>query len=110
MHVLTKFVLLTLVLVTGWSFGQQPATDKAKTEKPGKASDRSLDELLKTGIDTHPDVQVAEAKVREAEAELRRTRANLAQQLIVRHSEVEAARKQWREHPEQCKTTAEVLA
>jgi hypothetical protein len=92
MRTLTRFVLLALVLVTGWSFGQQPGADKAKTEKPTKASDRPLDEVLKTVTETHPDVQVAEAKLREAEAELRRTRAALAQQVIVRHAAVDAAR------------------
>jgi outer membrane protein TolC len=91
MRALTKYVLLAVVAVTAWSFGQPPA-DKAKPEKPEGQANRSLEELLSSSLRNHPDVQVAEAKLREAEAELRRTRLTLAQKLIERHSAVEAQR------------------
>src|SRR5688572_25663246 len=84
----TKYVLLGVVLVTGWSFGQPPA-EKPKAEKAEGSSSR-LEELLATALRHSPDVQVAEAKVREAEAELRRTRLTLLQKVIEAHLAVEA--------------------
>src|SRR5215475_10245330 len=92
MCVLTKSALLALVLVTGWSFGRQPAADKAKSENPGGATP-TLEDLLNTALRNNPDVQVAEAKVREAEAELRRTRLNLAARLSAEHAKEFAARR-----------------
>ena len=91
MRALTKAVLLALVLVTGWSFGQQPAPDKAKAEKEGQGN-RSLEELLATALQQSPDIQIAEAKMREAQAELRRTRLALLQKVIAAHAAVESSR------------------
>src|ERR671933_587452 len=86
----TKYVAVALVLVTGWSFGRQP-TEKAKPEgKPEGGSQHSLDDLLAKALRHSPDVQVAEAKVREAEAELRRTRLTLLQKVIEAHAAVES--------------------
>lgn len=85
MRALTKWVLLLVLAAAGWSFGQPPA-DR------GDAGKRSLDELLATALRHSPDVQVAQAKVREAEAELRRTRLTLLQKVIETNSAVEAQR------------------
>jgi hypothetical protein len=91
MRALTKLVLLTLVVVTGWSFGQPPA-DKPKADKPDTAPvSRSLEEALTKALQHSPEVQVAEAKVREAEAELRRTRLALVQKVIEAHAAIESS-------------------
>src|SRR5437867_388435 len=87
MRVLTKFALLALVLVTSWSFGRQPAQDQVKQGK-SEAAAATLEELLNTALENNPDVQVAEAKLHEVEAELRRTRLNLASQVIALHAKV----------------------
>lgn len=89
MRALTSWVVVTVVVITGWSFGQQP-TDKPPADKgEGK---RSLEELLAAALRHSPDVQVAEAKVREAEAELRRTRLTLLQKIIEAHGAVDVNR------------------
>lgn len=81
MRALTKWVLLLLVGVTGWAFGQH-------ADKPdGK---QSLEELLATALRNSPDVQVADAKVRGAQAELRRTRMTVLQRVIEGRAAVEA--------------------
>ncbi|HEX4592414.1 MAG TPA: hypothetical protein VH120_20960 [Gemmataceae bacterium] len=85
----TKWVVLTLAVVTGFSFGQssdKPPADKAESTK------RSLDELINAALRHSPDVQVADAKVREAQAQLRRERLALVQKVIDANSSVEAAR------------------
>jgi hypothetical protein len=89
MRASTSGVLL-VVVVTGWSFGQQPP-DKPPAEK-GDAGKRPLEEMLASALRHSPDVQVAEAKVREAEAELRRTRLTLLQKIIEAHGTVEVQR------------------
>jgi hypothetical protein len=81
MRALTKWILLMVVAVTGWSFAQQP--DKPDTKL-------SLDELLATALRNSPDVQVADAKVRGAQAELRRTRLTVLQKVIESRAAIEA--------------------
>src|SRR5882724_8397257 len=92
MRVLTKLATVAIISVAGWSYGQQPQNDKATVEKLASTAGRSLEEMLKDFVSSHPDVQVAEAKVKEAEAELRRTRVGLAQKLIERHAAVDSQR------------------
>jgi hypothetical protein len=89
MRALTSAVVMLAVVVTGWSFGQQPP-DKPAAEKG--ESKRSLEELLASALRHSPDVQVGEAKVREAEAELRRTRLTLLQRIIEAHGNVDVQR------------------
>ena len=90
-----SWVLLSVVFVTGRSFGQ-PATDKGVPTVPpadkGLAAKRTLDEQLAAALRHSPDIQVAEAKVREAQAELRRTRLTVLQRVIDTSATVEAAR------------------
>src|SRR4051794_23462509 len=89
MRALTSAVVMLAVVVTGWSFGQQPP-DKPPAEKG--ESKRSLEELLASALRHSPDVQVGEARVREAEAELRRTRLTLLQRIIEAHGNVDVQR------------------
>src|SRR5437868_14703292 len=91
MRVLTKLTLLSAVLLAGWSFGQPPAADKVKAEKPAPA-DRPVEELVKDVLSNHPDIQVAELKIRLAEAELRRTRLTLAHKVLELRAVVDSHR------------------
>jgi hypothetical protein len=52
----------------------------------------TLDELLAKALKDNPDVRVAEAKVREAEAELNRTRLQMLQKVAKLHQEIALAR------------------
>ena len=85
-----KLVLLSLVGVTGWSLGQAPP-EKPAADKPA-STNRPLEELIASALRHSPDLQVADAKVREAQAELRRSRLTLVQKVIDANSAVEAAR------------------
>lgn len=76
-------VALTIFALTGWSLAQTP--EKGETKK-------SLDEYLAAAMKNSPDLQVAEAKVREAQAELRRSRIALAQRVIEANNNVDAAK------------------
>jgi hypothetical protein len=69
------------------------STEKAKTPKTNPAAKQqpavpSLDELLDQALKNNPDVRVAEAKVREAEAELNRIRLQVSQKVISLHHDI----------------------
>jgi hypothetical protein len=85
-----RWVLLSLIFVTGWSFGQ-PATEKQAAEKVSSGK-QSLDDLLAAALRHSPDVQVADAKVRAAQAELRRVRLTLLQKVIEANAALDANR------------------
>ena len=53
--------------------------------KPGKAAEPTLEEMLNKALKDNPDIRVAEAKVREAEAELNRTRLQVTQKVLTFH-------------------------
>ncbi len=89
MRALTRWVVLSLIVVTGWSFGQQAAPEKPPSDKG--TPKRTLDEQLAAALRHSPDVQVADAKVREAQVELRRTRLTLIQRVIEANAAVETA-------------------
>jgi hypothetical protein len=103
MRMSTKWVLLFLIVVTGWSFGQPPppAVVKAKETdgKSGEAgkradvADKSLEALMAQALRNNPDVLAAESKVREAEAELRRTKLVLALKITEQQIAVENQRR-----------------
>jgi hypothetical protein len=81
-----RWVFLVLVLVTGWSLGQPPP------ERPPADKSRALEDLIAAALRHSPDLQVADTKVREAQAELRRTRLTTVQKVIDANSAVETAR------------------
>lgn len=83
MRALISSVALTTFALTGWSLAQTPGKGEAK---------KSLDEYLAAAMKNSPDLQVAEAKVREAQAELRRSRIALAQRVIEANNNVDAAK------------------
>jgi hypothetical protein len=90
MRVPISCVLFTAFALGGRAFPQPPAA------KPGAESTenvkRSLDELLAAALKHNPDVQVAQAKVQEAEAELRRVRLGLVQKIVEANTTLDASR------------------
>jgi hypothetical protein len=67
---------------------QQPAPEK-KAEAPPD----SLDNLIAQALRNNPDIHVAESRVREAEAELQRTRVATAQKVSTLHHSIVIAKK-----------------
>src|SRR5262249_19275307 len=53
--------------------------------KTGAAPETTLEEMLNKALKDNPDIRVAEAKVREAEAELNRTRLQVTQKVLAFH-------------------------
>jgi hypothetical protein len=102
--VLALIVLLTAAL---WLPAQPPAglpstgggegISKKDAPKDKKAAPKpaagSLEEMLDTALKNSPDIKAAEAKVREAEAELNRVRHQVFTKVISLRNEIDAARK-----------------
>jgi len=83
-----------ILLVGVVAFAQQPAGQPKDTkEKPADQAPQqsSLEDLLSEALRNNPDIRVAEAKVREAEAELQRTRIATAQKVASLHASIEIA-------------------
>jgi hypothetical protein len=74
----------------GMGFSGGMMSGPAKKEKDLKKM--TLDELLAKALKDNPDLRVAEAKVREAEAELNRTRVHLLQKVAKQFEEIAANR------------------
>jgi hypothetical protein len=53
--------------------------------KPGQSTEPTLEEMLAKALKDNPDIRVAEAKVREADAELNRTRLQVTQKVLAFH-------------------------
>lgn len=93
-----------LILLGGWCCMASPGFAQLQYVPPGKAGaspsgptkkneekPASLDQLIAEALKNNPDLRVAEAKVREAEAELYRTRIRVTTDLQGVHAEIEAA-------------------
>jgi hypothetical protein len=72
---------------------EKPKPAPQAAEKP-KGGTPSLEQLLQTALKHNPDIRVAEAKVREAEAELNRTRLQVSQRVTALYHDVEVKRRQ----------------
>src|SRR5262245_56966110 len=59
---------------------------------PGKAPDAGLEELLTAALRNNPDILIAEAKVREAELELRRCKMQLVNNIAAARNKMTEAR------------------
>jgi len=84
------------IVLTGASAFAQVDPDKKKeppAKKAEKAAAPSLDDLIAQALRSNPDIRVAEAKVREAEAELERTRLVTARKVAELHHSIDTARK-----------------
>ncbi len=89
-------ILAALFLNLGPAFGQQasntggsgggPAAGGGTAAKPKS----QLEDWLEKGLASHPDIKVAEAKLRTAAAELERARSLVTQQVLSLHHGIEA--------------------
>src|SRR5438132_13243758 len=78
--------VIAVVACGGLAFGQADST-KARTHpteasKPKQEKPTALDEMLAKALRDNPDIRVAEAKVREGEAELNRVRLQVMQKVV----------------------------
>jgi hypothetical protein len=95
--VLGAIVVIWLISIESSAAQQPPAPAQDKNADPGsgqktrevakpvKAAEPSLEEMLKKAMKDNPDIRVAEAKVREADAELNRTRLQVTQKVLAFH-------------------------
>src|ERR1700686_3062482 len=71
-------------------FYVQAQENRAKKEPAKQAT--ALDQLIAEALKNNPDIAVADAKVREVEAEARRVRMKVAGDISLLHAEIEAAK------------------
>jgi len=91
MHAIKLLVITIVLAAVGALWGQQPAAQKPPgggDEKVAPAKD-SVEQLLVEALKNSPEIQLAEAKLREAEAALRQTRLSIMQKVIEQQSAVE---------------------
>jgi hypothetical protein len=84
-----------VILITRSADAQETTAPEQKPKQPAKelaGAATSLDEMLTKALKDNPDIRVAEAKVREAEAELNRTRLQVTQKVIAFHRKWESQR------------------
>src|SRR5437016_6331892 len=79
-----------------------PGDTATADPKPSQPKTQSLEEVLARALKDNPDIRVAVTKVREAEAELHRTRLQVVQKVVVlrqnldtQKAGLEAAREKW---------------
>src|SRR6266478_4733040 len=98
---MVKTVLgLGVLLLLGLALAEPPPSggDKPKPANPVAVGDKAtlggpvLTELLDRALKDNPDVRVAEAKLREAEAELNRARLLVMQKVVALQRAVEDAK------------------
>jgi hypothetical protein len=91
MQAIKLLVIAIGLAAVGAIWGQPPATPRpvaVADEKAAPAKD-SLEQLLVEALKNSPEIQLAEAKLREAEALLRQTRLSIMQKVIEQQSAVE---------------------
>jgi hypothetical protein len=76
---------LIAVAGVGLAMAQQPAKPV-----PAKPDPNSLEAMLSVALKSNPDIQVAEAKLREAEAGLNKARVQVLQQLVTAKNAVDS--------------------
>ena len=88
---LTGLAALVALVLGSAGMGEPPAvTKKDDGKKPAEEKKPSqLEELIAQALQGNPDVRVAEAKMREAEAELNRTRLQAIQKVVAHQHNIE---------------------
>jgi len=84
--------LAILLLAAGLAFGQQPAK-KETPKEPAKPVPGSLEDTLEKSLRNSADIKAAEAKVRDAEAELNRVRSQVLTKATTLHSDLNLAKR-----------------
>jgi hypothetical protein len=72
---------------------EKPPEGKTSDPKKSEAKKSALEEMLEQALRNNPDIHVAEAKVREAEAEFVRTRLLVTQKVVALTASLDVARK-----------------
>lgn len=86
--------VLTAMMLAGGVYAQQQAPQPPPAApKPAQPAPGSLEELLAQALKNNPDIRVADAKVREAEAELHRARLGVANKVATLYHSIEGLRK-----------------
>jgi outer membrane protein TolC len=83
--------LAALVLLAGTALGQPAQSDKEPKKPAEEKKPSALEEMLSQAMRDNPDVRVAEAKMREAEAELNRARLLAIQKVVAHQHTIETA-------------------
>lgn len=84
--------LATTLLVAGLAFGQPP-TKKETPKTPSKPAPGSLEDTLEKVLRHSADIKAAEAKVREAEAQLNLVRQQVLTRTTALHGELNLAKR-----------------
>src|SRR5262245_65133837 len=86
--------LAAIVALTAISLAaaQPPAGKQDPKPAPAKPDPNSLEAMLSQALQSNPDIQVAEAKLREAEAGLNKARVQVLQQLVAAKNAVDSQR------------------
>jgi hypothetical protein len=87
---LAGLATLLVLLLGGAGMGEGPADPKDPKKPAEEKKPSQLEELIAQALQGNPDVRVAEAKMREAEAELNRTRLQVIQKVVAHQHNTEA--------------------
>ncbi len=88
----TVSALAAVLALAGHAWGQAPAAGSPPQKAPpAAAKPTQLEEQIAQALRENPDVRVAEAKMREAEAELTRARMIVVQKVVALQHSAEAA-------------------
>ena len=86
-----KLAALVALVGVGLAVAQPPAKPvPMRVPAPAKPDPNSLEAMLSVALKTNPDIQVAEAKLREAEAGLNKARVQVLQQLVTAKNAVDS--------------------
>jgi hypothetical protein len=88
-----KLTLALVALLPGGALALGQQASKGAPAKPAKPAPGSLEDLLSQALKNNPDIRLAEAKVREAEAELNRARMLVAQKIVALQHSIQVAEK-----------------
>jgi outer membrane protein TolC len=86
---LTGLAALLALLFGSAVMGEPPAGTKDGKKPSEEKKPSQLEELIAQALQGNPDVRVAEAKMREAEAELNRTRLQAIQKVVAHQHNIE---------------------
>src|SRR5207237_8239659 len=108
---LLAVVLLPLLADTLPTRGEeQPAPAQPPREDKGRGGTSSLEAMLQTALKNNPDIRMAEAKLRVAEANLNRVRLQVTQRVTTYYHEVEMKRQAVEEAFQRYKTAERQFA
>ena len=88
-------VLAVLLLTAGFVFGQQPPAKRElpAAKEPAKPAPGSLEDTLNKALQNSADIKAAEAKVREAEAQLNQVRQQVLTKATGFHTDLNLAKR-----------------